>query len=179
MVNLKSVIFLQRKVQPKAPMSSPWSLKIIVLAALLMGNLMAMGQARSGIYLTTNLDLEICDHKMKLLNEKTVFCVSEEPILEVTAFENISEISYDSVFQMRQFKITLTALGATHVNTVAEKLPDHKMAVVVDGKLISVINLSGIYNARSIVIWDEFDSHAMEWIHKSLMDDVGKTHKKS
>lgn len=156
-----------------------WLRKSILLTVMMFNSVLIIGQARSGIYITTNLDMEICDHKMKLLNAKSIFCVSEEPILELDAFESISGISYDSVFKMRQFKIILTPLGASHINAVATKLPGHKMAVVVDGKLISVINLSGIYNARSVVIWDEFDSHAMDWIHKSLVDDISKTHKKS
>lgn len=142
-------------------------------------NLQTLAQARTGLYITTGTDLEICDNKIKLLNEDRIFCLSREPVLEADSFESISKIEYDSLYNMRHFNIRLTPLGGKHVSTIAQKLPQHKLAIVVDGILISVLNLDGIYNARVIVIWDQFDSHSIEWIHKSLSERLAKGMRKS
>jgi hypothetical protein len=139
----------------------------------------AIGQAKPGIYLTISQDLELCDHKMKLLNAETVYCISEEPIIELDSFEKVTDMAYDSLFEMRKFRIILTPKGAKYVNTIAAKLPDHKLALVVNGILVSTIDLEGIYSVRTIVIWDQFDSQSMVWIHRSLVNSVTKFHKKS
>ncbi len=138
-----------------------------------------MGQAKPGIYLTMNLDLELCDHKLKLLNAETVYCISEEPIMELDSFEKVTDMTYDSLFEMRKFRIILTPKGAKYVKTMAAKLPGHQLALVVNGILVSTIDLEGFYGGRTIVIWDQFDSQSMDWIHRSLVKSVTKSYKKS
>ncbi len=146
---------------------------------LLVLSLEGFSQARTGIYITVNIDMEHCDQIVKLLNRETLYCLSQEPIIEPKSFESIGEIKFDSVFNMRQFKIRLTKDGGKQVSALAQKLPQHKLAIVVDGILISLLNLEGIYSSRTIVIWDEYDSHAMDWIHESLQSQVNKYTKKS
>ena len=150
-----------------------------LVLALLISCQVIIGQAKPGIYLTINLDLELCDHKMKLLNAESMYCILEEPIIEFDSFEKVTEMVYDSLFEMRNFRIILTPKGAKYVNTIAAKLPNQKLALVVNGILVSIIDLYGIYNARTIVIWDQFDSQSMDWIHRSLVNNVTKFHKKS
>jgi hypothetical protein len=152
-------------------MKSSWVL------GLLFGCLTASGQAKPGIYLTMNLELDLCDRKIKLLNTETVYCLTGQPILEFDSFERVDELVYDSLFEMRKFRIFLTNKGADYVNTVAAKLPDHKLALVVNGILVSVIDLDGIYHAGYIIVWDFSDSQAMEWIHRSLVKSVTANHK--
>ncbi len=154
-------------------------MKYLLLFLFLASNADILAQLRTGLYITTGSNVELCDNKIKLLNEEKVYCLSQEPVLETDSFESIGEILYDSVYNMRQFKIRLTPLGGKRVSAIAQKLPQHKLAVVVDGILISVLNLDGIYNARNIVIWDEFDSHSLEWIHKSLTKRLTKGTSKS
>jgi len=155
------------------------NLKYSLVLALLISCQVIIGQAKPGIYLTINLDLELCDHKMKLLNAESMYCILEEPIIEFDSFEKVTEMAYDSLFEMRNFRIILTPKGAKYVNTIAAKLPNQKLALVVNGILVSIIDLYGIYNARTIVIWDQFDSQSMDWIHRSLVNSVTKFHKKS
>lgn len=140
---------------------------------------MIIGQAKPGIYLTINQDLELCDHKMKLLNAETVYCISEEPIMELDSFEKVTGMEYDSLLEMRKFLIILTPKGKKYVKTIAAKLPDHQLALVVNGILVSTIDLDGFYSGRTIVIWDQFDSQSMDWIHRSLVKSVTKSNKKS
>jgi hypothetical protein len=137
------------------------------------------GQSKPGLYLTMNLDLELCDHKVKLLNSELLYCLSEEPIIELDLIEKVDELVYDSLFEMRKFRIVLTSKGADYVNTVASKLPGHQLGLIVNGILVSLIDLDGIYSARSIIIWDKNDSQAMEWLHQSLVRSVEKSYKKS
>ena len=126
-----------------------------------------------------NYDLELCDHKMKMLKLESVHCLSEKPIIELDSFERVDELVYDSSFQMRKFRIVLTKRAADYVSTVAAKLPGHHLALVVNGILVSIIELDGIQNARSIMIWDLHDSQAIIWIHRSLVKEVTKNSSKS
>ena len=138
-----------------------------------------LGQAKPGIYITMNLELDLCHHKIKLLNSENLYCLSEEPILELNAFERVEELIYDSLFEMRKFRIVLTQKGADYLSTIGTKLPDHNIALVVNGILVSVIDLDGTSYTRSIIIWDFSDSQAMEWVHRTLIESVTANHKKS
>jgi len=164
---------------PNSQTNKQGCIKYSLALVLLLSCQVILGQAKPGIYLTINQDLELCDHKMKLLNAETVYCITEEPIIELDSFEKVTDMAYDSLFEMRKFRIILTQKGAKYVNTMAAKLPDHKLALVVNGILVSTIDLEGIYRARSIVIWDQFDSQSMDWIHRSLVKSVTKSYKKS
>ena len=155
------------------------NIRFLVTILFMVGGLLAHGQAKPGIYLTMNMELDLCYHKIKLLNSPEVYCISGEPILEVDAFEKVDEIVYDSLFDMRKFRIVLTKKGTDYVSTLAAKLPDHDLALVVNGILVSVIELEGISRARTIIIWDKSDSQAMYWVHRSLVKSVTKYHKKS
>jgi len=139
----------------------------------------AICQSKSGMYLTMDIDLELCENKVKLLNTEQAYCLSQEPIIELDLIEYIDSLVYDSTFQMKRFRMILTLKGADYVTTVAKKLPSHQLGLIVSGILVSVIELEGIYSARSIIIWDQNDSDAMEWIHRSLVNKVNKNYKKS
>ena len=123
--------------------------------------------------------MELCDHKMKMINIQTVYCLSEEPLLEYDSFKRVNEMEYDSLLQMRKFTIILTQKASDYVNTIAKKLPGHDLALVVNGILITIIELEGISNAGSIVIWDYHDSQSIVWIHRSLVKAVTKNYRKS
>jgi len=138
-----------------------------------------LGQAKPGIYITMNLELDLCHHKIKLINSENLYCLSEEPILDLNAFERVEEIIYDSIYELRKFRIVLTQKGADYLNTIGTKLPDHSIALVVNNMLVSVIDLNGATDTRSIIIWDYADNQAMEWVHQTLIDRITANHKKS
>ena len=141
--------------------------------------MVVMGQSKPGMYLTMDLDMELCDNKMKLLNSEVSYCLSQEPIIEPDLFERVGALVYDSIFQMRRFRIVLTEKGADYIARIAKKLPGHQLGLIINGILVSVIELEGNYSARSIIIWDQNDSQAMEWVHRSLVQHVTKYYKKS
>jgi len=154
-------------------------MKYFMLLWIVLSGPILLGQAKPGIYITMNLELDLCHHKIKLLNSENLYCLSEEPILELSAFERVEELIYDSLFEMRKFRIVLTQKGSDYLSTIGTKLPNHKIALVVNGILVSVIDLDGTSSARSIIIWDLSDSQAMEWVHRSLVNKVSANHKKS
>ena len=94
------------------------------------------GQTRTGIYITLEQETETCENNIKLLNSNLVYCISQEPIIELNMVESVTDMAFDSVFQMQSFKIKLTSQGSKRVSTVAQRLPNHKLAVVVNGILI-------------------------------------------
>ena len=151
----------------------------ISLFLVIMGiNAMVVsGQSKPGLYLTMDLDIELCDNKAKLLDSEQIYCLSQEPIIEPDLFEKVDLLVYDSIFEMRRFRIVLTEKGADYIATVAKKLPGHQLGLIVNGILVSIIDLEGIYSARSIIIWDKNDSQAMEWLHRSLVNHVSRYYK--
>lgn len=151
----------------------------LLIIGVIFTALEVVAQSNPGMYLTMDLELEICDHKLKLLNTEEVYCLSEEPIIKFDLLEKVEEMVYDSLFEMRKFRIVMTTKGANYISTVAKKLPDLQIGLVVNGILVSIIDLEGIYNARSIIIWDYNDSQAMDWVHRSLVRMVEKSYKKS
>jgi hypothetical protein len=151
---------------------------ITILILSLTGQLIH-GQAKPGLYLTMGLDMEFCDHKMKLINTESLYCISGEPVVEVGLFDKVEEMVYDSLVQMRKFHIELTVKGKDFISTLSRKLPDHDLGLVVDGVLVSMIELKGVNYAGIIVIWDRNDSQAMEWLHRSLVKSVTQYNKKS
>jgi hypothetical protein len=157
----------------------PVILKIVLLIPFLLICQAGIGQSKPGIYLTMDPEMGLCDHKMKMLKIQTVHCLSEEPLLEFDSFRRVNEMEYDSLFQMHKFSIILTKKASDYINTIAEKLPGHDLALVVNGILVTTIDLEGITNAGSIVIWDIHDSQSIVWIHRSLVKAVTKNSRKS
>ena len=155
------------------------TMKQLVFVTIFLFPLMLVGQAKPGLYLTMDMDMEICDHKMKMLKTDQVFCLSEEPLLEYDSFERVGQLVYDSAFSMHRFSIVLTKKGADFVSTIATKLPGHQLALVVNGILVSLIDLDGISYAGSIMIWDVNNSESIVWIHRSLVKGVTKNSRKS
>lgn len=152
-------------------------MKCTVLLGLLLVGQLSAAQTKPGLYIT--MDLELCDSPMKLINSDSIYCLSGEPIVEFDLFESVDELVYDSLFEMRKFRIVLNDKGMDYIGTVARKLPDHDLGLVVNGILVSIIDLDGIYHPRSIIIWDKNDSQAMEWLHRSLVNSVARNNKKS
>jgi len=150
-----------------------------ILFALLIIGQSAISQSKPGLYLTMGFDLELCDNILKLVNSDSVYCLSEEPLIEPDQFQRVDDLVYDSLFEMRKFRIVLTDKGQDYISTIASKLPGHDLALVVNGILVSVIDLEGIGRPRSIIIWDRFDSQSMEWVHRSLVLSVTRNNKKS
>jgi hypothetical protein len=154
-------------------------MRFVITLFLVFTNGLVSAQSTPGLYLTMDLDLELCDHKMKLINTEALYCLSGEPAVEVNLFDRVEELVYDSTVQMRKFRIVLTKKGSDFIGTLASKLPDHALGLVVNGILVSVIELEGVNYPGIIVIWDQNDSQAMEWLHRSLVRTVTRYHKKS
>ena len=154
-------------------------MRFLFLLLLLLAGQSVISQSKPGLYLTMDFDLEYCDNKMKLINADSVYCLSQEPIIEFDSFERVDELVYDSLFQMRRFRIVLTQKGQDYISTLAQKLPNNDLGLVVNGILVSIIDLDGIYHPRTIVIWDRNDSQAMEWVHRTLVRTVARNNKKS
>ena len=152
---------------------------VFILILSFTTSALVTAQSKPGLYLTMDIDLELCDHTLKLINTESLYCLSGEPAVDVDLFDKVEELVYDSVVQMRRFRIVLTTKGQDFIGTLARKLPDHSLGLVVNGILVSVIELEGVFHPKVIVIWDKNDSQAMEWLHRSLVRSVIRPNKKS
>ena len=153
--------------------------RALILFGLILCSPLVIAQAKPGFYMTMDIDMELCHNKMKLINTEVVFCLSEEPVIDLGMIEKVDEMIFDSVYQARKFQIVLTLKGADFISTLARKLPDNQLGLVTNGILVSTIGLDGITKASSIIIWDYNDSQALDWVHRSLVKAVSAYHKKS
>lgn len=144
----------------------------IIFFVLLLVSEIASGQKATGIFLTVDTNLSNCKNKYVLLNGLTEHCLSNEPAIKFEEFAGVSEIYYHPTEKKRLLDIHLTPKGSKLLKTITTTLGYKEIAIVVNGKLVSVIGVDGAYRTRSISIWDQYDTKTLEWIHKSLIKHI-------
>ena len=149
-------------------------MKKIIFFALLLTAHLAYGQKVTGIFLILDIDLSNCDNKYVLLNSLSEHCLSNEPAIKFQEFAGVSEIYFHPTEKKRLLDIYLTPKGSKLLKTIVTKLGYKEIAVVVGGKLVTVIKVDGSYRTRSISIWDQYDTKTLAWIHKNLAKRVPK-----
>ena len=133
----------------------------------------AQSQKPTGIFLTRKSQGH-CTNKKELLNRREYFCLEEKSIVTSADFAAISDIYFETQKGKRNIDIILTPNGSKIVNAYASTFKFGELAVVVKGKLVSIVNIGGASNIKTITVWDRFDSKSVKWIHKNLMASVSK-----
>ena len=147
-------------------------MKRIIFFVVVLTSEIAAGQKTTGIFLTLDIELSNCKNKYVLLNRLTEHCLSNEPAIKFEEFAGVSEIYYHPTEKKRLLDIHLTAKGSKLLKTMITQLGYKEIAVVVNGKLVTVMQVEGSYSTRSVSIWDQYDTKTLEWIHKSLVKHI-------
>ena len=147
-------------------------MKTIVFSVLILIAEIASGQKVTGIFLPSGIDLSNCKNKYILLNKLTEHCLSNEPAIKFEDFAGVSEIYYHPSEKKRLLDIHLTTKGSKLLKTIITSLGYKEIAIVVNGRLVSIIRVDGSYRTQSISIWDQYDTKTLEWIHKSLVKHI-------
>lgn len=143
-------------------------MKKIVFFVLILICEIAAGQKITGIFLTLDVDPSNCNNNYQLLNRLDEYCLSNEPAIKLEEFAGVSEIYYHPSEKKRLIDIHLTAKGSKLLKTIITSLGYKEIAIMVSGRLVSVINVDGAYRTNSISIYDQYDTKTLEWIHKNL-----------
>lgn len=145
----------------------------LCILTLLLFSKLAFGQElRDGIYLAQEKDAPICLQKLPLMNSKTFFCLPLKPFISTDDFKHVSEIVYDSQYDRQYFTVSLTVKAAENLNTIVAMRPDIKLALVVNGKLINLLDVSGRRKVNRFNIYEALNSHELSWIHNSLKSSM-------
>ncbi|MDN5211156.1 hypothetical protein QQ020_03815 [Fulvivirgaceae bacterium BMA12] len=147
-------------------------MKQVILFTLILISELASGQQRTGVYLIFNVDISQCQNRFKVFNGEAEFCLSNESAIKFEDFAGVSDIYFHPTLQKRSIDIYLTAKGSKRLQTIISKLGYREIALVINGKLVTVININGPSNTKSILIWDRYDTNTLGWIHRSLAKNL-------
>lgn len=149
---------------------------IYVLTLLLFSRLAFSQEAKSGIFFAQDKGAPNCLQELQLMNSKTVFCLPYKPFIGTGDFTHVSEIIYDSLYARRYITVSLSLKATENLNAIVDKRPDLKLAVVVNGKLINLLDVSGRRRINRFIIYEPLNSNELSWVHevlKSSKDEQG------
>ncbi len=147
-------------------------MKRVIFFALILISELAPGQKHTGVYLIFNVEISQCQNRFKVFNGETEFCLSNESAIKFEDFAGVSDIYFHPTLQKRSIDIYLTDKGSKRLETIISKLGYREIALVVNGRLVTVINITGPSNTKSILIWDRYDTNTLSWLHKSLIKNL-------
>ena len=126
--------------------------------------------ATSGFYVIINSKVN-CANEVNTLTGHGSFCLPNVPVITSDEFESIGEITRDRDRSIKYLELTLSQEGFTILRTLAGRLPDTRLALVVDNKVAGVFEGMSRYVNRILPISGPIDSNEIEWIHNK----IGKT----
>ncbi len=132
------------------------------------------GQNTTAIFLISNLEGKLCPNKQELLNDGSTYCLEKQPLLTANHFAAISDIYYTPDQEKRQLDIIMTPKGTNMLNSLTTVANNTQIAIVVNDKLVSIIDISPPFNSRLINLWDESDNQDFEKIHLELKQSLVK-----
>lgn len=106
------------------------------------------------------------------MNSKTVFCLPDKPFIGTDDFTHVSEIIYDSLYARRYITVSLSLKAAENLNAIVDKRPDLKLAVVVNGKLINLLDVTGKRMINRFIIYEPLNSNELSWVHAVLESSI-------
>lgn len=145
---------------------------LTILSLLVFSQLAFSQEIKSGIYLAQDKGAPICLQKLKMMNSKTIFCLPYEPFIGADDFTGVSEIIFDSLYAQRYIIVTLSLKASENLNTIVAKRPDLKLALVVDGKLINLLDASARRKIHRFNIYEALYSNELSWIHEVLKNSI-------
>ena len=141
---------------------------LLIFSLLVVAHYSSLGQsAHTGFYVLIETK-QNCENLLPALKGHEVYCLPKEPIIVKAEFEWISEIKYDPRKQSKYFYLKLSEEGFKILKTLAERLPNSKVALVVDGQVTGIFRSNGKVINRSMPINGKIDSAEVDWIHEKL-----------
>lgn len=122
----------------------------------------------SGVYLILDIDKQGCPQKLKLRGGSMTFCLAGEAFIKETEYTGISEMYYEPIHKVKVFDINLSKKGSAALRGLTSQFPNARLAIVVDGKVVSAPEADGRVTSGKIKIWEEVDGNELKKIHKQL-----------
>jgi hypothetical protein len=157
------VAYLLIFIQTVNSMQYPVTLSAIAL--FLLVGFPAASQDKTGFYVVIEEQTN-CLNLVQSLSEVTQYCLPKEPVITSAEFESVSDIKFDKDRKTKYVTLKLTSDSFKTLKTLASRLPDARLALVVDDKVVGIFDKKGKTLNRSMPITG--DSPSIDWIYERL-----------
>ena len=123
-------------------------------------------KASSGFYIVIETKIG-CTNLVPGLNRAT-YCLPKEPVITSAEFETISDLKFDVPKQVKFFNLKLSTEGFKILKTLAGRLPDSRMALVIDNTVAGIFESKGMIVNQTVPIRGAIDSQEIDWIHQKI-----------
>jgi hypothetical protein len=124
-------------------------------------------QQPTGFYFAIE-DRRNCPYVIYAFDEKRKYCVTKEPIIKDTEFESVSEIEYDLARQSKFVNLQLTKKGFALIKKLASQLPNKKLLLVVNDRVVGTFDGMDQLVSRTVPISGPVDSKEIDWVYDKL-----------
>ena len=124
----------------------------------------------TGFYLEIPGAKRSCVNKIPTINGKQSFCVADNPVITATEFESVSEVRYEAAAKTKYIELVLTPKATKVISGLMATLPESKMLLIVDNKVVGIFNPKAIeqITGRIIRIDSAMDAPEIDWIYDKL-----------
>jgi hypothetical protein len=141
-------------------------MRTLFFCLLLVTTHYAYGQDNTGFYIQIDKKTN-CPQEVRTFDNVGAFCVPNKPILDRTAFTSVSEIQIDQGKKRKYIDLHISTKGMELLKAVVTSLPNAKLILVVDNKVVGVLKNKDIVG-RFIRIDSDMVSQQIEWIRDRL-----------
>ncbi len=144
--------------------------KIVVIVTplllLAISNICAQDPA-SGFYVLIENKTK-CTNLVHTLSGEKIFCLPKDPVITESEFEQVGPIVLDKASGQKHFDLKLSAAGFEILKTLAGKLPDSQVALVIGGHVSGTYQSNGKVINRTLTIRGAIDSPDIIWMHDKI-----------
>lgn len=139
---------------------------IIIFSFVVFGPCLTYAQAVSTGFFVLIEDKTGCTNLIASLSSGEKYCLPNDPVITSVEFESVSDIKYDKASRMKYINLKLSHEGFKILKTLIGRLPDSKLALVIDNKVVGIFDRKGKGLNRIMPI--KGDSPNLHWIHDKL-----------
>ncbi len=110
-----------------------------------------------------------CPNLAHSLTSEHIYCLPKEPIITESDFEAIGDVILDNTHREKRFDLRLSSEGFKTLTTLADKLPDSEVALVIGGHVSGIYESKGQLLKRTIVVRGDINSPDIEWMHDKVV----------
>jgi len=124
-----------------------------------------IAQERTGFYVVIE-DQTNCSNLVQSLSDVTNYCLPKEPVITSAEFESVSAIKYDKGLKTKYVNLKLSSDGFKTLKALTSKLPDARIALMVDDKVVGIYDSKGKALTKMLPITGQ--SPSIDWIYERL-----------
>lgn len=125
----------------------------------------------SGLYI--ELKEKPCLYKkINLLNTQKNICISENPIITVKDYTEISQIEIDKKNKTRKFEIKLSEKGNKKLEAINTLYKGNNLAFIVNNEVVCLMKVKGLINIGKIIVSEDVNQSSIQNVHNSIMESI-------